>query len=72
MKASCVTPGVADSVHLKEVNKPTITDVPDGRGVLVKILRVGVDGTDREINAAENGAAPDGYDYLIIGASVRC
>lgn len=71
MKAICVTPGVADSVHLKEVNKPAITDVPDGRGGLVKILRVGEDGTYREINAAEYGAAPDGYDYLIIGHSVR-
>jgi len=28
---------------------------------------VGVDGTDREINAAEYGAAPDGYDFLIVG-----
>ena len=38
-----------------------------GRGVLVKVLRVGVDGTDREINAAEYGAAPEGYDFLVIG-----
>jgi threonine dehydrogenase-like Zn-dependent dehydrogenase len=28
---------------------------------------VGVDGTDKEINAAEYGAAPDGYDFLVIG-----
>ena len=42
-------------------------EVPNGRGVLVKVLRVGVDGTDREINAAEYGAAPDGYDFLVIG-----
>jgi threonine dehydrogenase-like Zn-dependent dehydrogenase len=35
--------------------------------VLVKVLRVGVDGTDKEINAAEYGAAPPGDDYLIIG-----
>jgi threonine dehydrogenase-like Zn-dependent dehydrogenase len=41
--------------------------VPNGRGVLVRVLRVGVDGTDREINAAEYGAAPDGYDFLIVG-----
>jgi threonine dehydrogenase-like Zn-dependent dehydrogenase len=34
---------------------------------LVKVLRVGVDGTDKEINAAEYGAAPEGYDYLITG-----
>ena len=35
--------------------------------MLVKVLRVGVDGTDREINAAEYGAAPDGYEFLVIG-----
>jgi threonine dehydrogenase-like Zn-dependent dehydrogenase len=35
--------------------------------VLVRVLRVGVDGTDKEINAAEYGAAPDGYDFLVIG-----
>lgn len=46
---------------------PSVTDVPDGRGVLVKVLRVGVDGTDKEINAAEYGAAPDGEGYLITG-----
>ena len=33
----------------------------------IKILRVGVDGTDKEINAAEYGAAPTGDDYLIVG-----
>src|SRR5262249_18619417 len=37
------------------------------RGVLVKVVRVGVDGTDREINAGEYGAAPDGYDILVLG-----
>ena len=41
--------------------------MPGGRGVLVKVLRVGVDGTDKEINAAEYGAAPEGYDFLVIG-----
>jgi threonine dehydrogenase-like Zn-dependent dehydrogenase len=44
-----------------------VDDVANGRGVLVKVLRVGVDGTDREINAAEYGAAPEGYDFLVIG-----
>jgi threonine dehydrogenase-like Zn-dependent dehydrogenase len=44
-----------------------VDDVPDGRGVLVKVLRVGVDGTDKEINAAEYGAAPPGYDFLVTG-----
>jgi hypothetical protein len=34
---------------------------------LVKVPRVGVDGTDNEINAAEYEAAPPGYDCLVIG-----
>jgi threonine dehydrogenase-like Zn-dependent dehydrogenase len=67
MKAIAVVPGKANSVHLREVPQPKLEQVPGGRGVLVKILRVGVDGTDKEINAAEYGAAPAGDDYLIIG-----
>jgi threonine dehydrogenase-like Zn-dependent dehydrogenase len=67
MKAIAVRPGQPNSVHLANLAKPSPSDVPGGRGVLVKVLRVGVDGTDREINAAEYGAAPDGYDFLVIG-----
>jgi threonine dehydrogenase-like Zn-dependent dehydrogenase len=67
MKAIAVYPGKADSVHVRDVPAPALGDVPNGRGVLVKILRVGVDGTDREIIAAEYGAAPDGCDFLILG-----
>jgi glucose 1-dehydrogenase len=67
MKAIAVFPGQANSVHLAQLPKPSLDDIPGGRGVLVKVLRVGVDGTDREINAAEYGAAPDGYNFLVIG-----
>jgi threonine dehydrogenase-like Zn-dependent dehydrogenase len=67
MKAIAVIPGKANSVHLKEVPKPKVSDIPSGRGVLVKVLCVGVDGTDKEINAAEYGAPPPDDDYLIIG-----
>src|SRR5437667_3827090 len=67
MKAIAVFPGKAGSVHLADLPKPKVNDVPNGRGVLVKVLRVGVDGTDKEINAAEYGAAPAGYDFLVIG-----
>ena len=67
MKAVAVLPGRPDSVYLAELPKPSVADVADGRGILVKVLRVGVDGTDREINAAEYGAAPDGYDFLVVG-----
>ena len=67
MKAIAVLPGMPDSVHLADLEQPSVHDVPGGRGVLVKVLRVGVDGTDKEINAAEYGAAPDGYRFLVIG-----
>src|ERR1044071_63 len=67
MKAIAVHPGTPDSIHLREIPEPKVTDIPDGRGVLVKVLRVGVDGTDKEINAAEYGAAPEGFDFLVIG-----
>lgn len=67
MKAIAVTPGQPGSVHLRNVPKPSLDEVPNGRGVLVKMLRVGVDGTDKEINAAEYGATPSGDDYLILG-----
>ncbi|MGQ4808091.1 L-threonine 3-dehydrogenase [Candidatus Entotheonellaceae bacterium PAL068K] len=67
MKAIAVIPGQANSIHLREVPKPRVDDVSNGRGVLVKIRRVGVDGTDKEINAAEYGGAPPGEDFLILG-----
>jgi len=67
MKAIAVFPGKPNSIHLAELPKPSVNEVPNGRGVLVKVLRVGVDGTDKEINAAEYGAAPEGYDFLVIG-----
>jgi glucose 1-dehydrogenase len=67
MKAIAVHPGQPNSMHLEEVPEPTVDEIPGGRGVLVRVLRVGVDGTDKEINAAEYGAAPDGFDYLITG-----
>jgi glucose 1-dehydrogenase len=67
MKAIAVFPGRRDSVHLADLPLPALDEVPDGRGVLVRVLRCGVDGTDKEINAAEYGAAPEGCDFLVIG-----
>jgi threonine dehydrogenase-like Zn-dependent dehydrogenase len=67
MRAIAVIPGQPNSMHLVETRRPSLADVPNGRGVLVRVLRVGVDGTDREINAAEYGAAPDGDSFLITG-----
>ena len=67
MQAIAVIPGQPNSVHLAQMAKPSASDIPDGRGVLVKVLRVGVDGTDKEINAAEYGAAPEGFNFLVVG-----
>src|SRR5262249_19283470 len=67
MKAVAVVPGRPNSAHLAELAKPSLSDIPNGHGILVRVLRVGVDGTDKEINAAEYGAAPDGYGFLVVG-----
>jgi threonine dehydrogenase-like Zn-dependent dehydrogenase len=67
MRAVAVIPGQPNSAHLRDVKQPDIDDVPDGRGVLVRVQRVGLDGTDREINAGEYGVAPPGDKYLIVG-----
>jgi glucose 1-dehydrogenase len=75
MKAVAVLPGQPNSVHLQEIPVPKLTDqpqphvclVPEGRGVLVEVLQVGVDATDREINEALYGNAPPGGDHLVIG-----
>lgn len=67
MKAVAVTPGKPNSVHLTQLPKPSLADIKDGKGVLVKVLKVGVDATDREINDALYGNAPPGYDFLVLG-----
>lgn len=68
MKACTVTPRVPNSAVVRDDHpEPSLDDIPGGRGVRVKILRVGLDGTDREINAGEYGAAPPGFDYLVTG-----
>jgi threonine dehydrogenase-like Zn-dependent dehydrogenase len=67
MKGIAVLPGKPGSVHLADLPKPSVDDVPGGRGVLVKVLRCGIDGTDKEINAGEYGAAPPGCEFLVVG-----
>ena len=71
MKAVAVIPGKANSIHLRDnAPMPKVDDVPNGEGVLVRTLKVGVDATDAEINEALYGAAPEGDDYLIVGHEV--
>ncbi len=57
MKAVAVLPGKPNSIHLTDLPEPSVDDIPDGRGILVEVLRVGVDGTDKEIKDAEYGDA---------------
>jgi glucose 1-dehydrogenase len=67
MRAIAVRPGMAGSIHTRSVPRPAVDDIPDGRGVLVKVLRVGLCGTDDEIVRGEFGSAPPGDEYLVIG-----
>ena len=67
MKAIAVHPGRPHSVHLREIPKPSLAEIPDDRGVLVRVLQIGVDATDREINEALYGNPPDGSDFLVLG-----
>jgi glucose 1-dehydrogenase len=75
MKAVAVLPGKPNSVHLRDIPSPKLADqphphvcrIPEGRAVLVKVLQIGVDATDREINEALYGNAPPGGEHLVIG-----
>jgi hypothetical protein len=44
MKATAVTPDKPNTAHLREFPKPHLNGHDNSRGVLVKVLRVGVDG----------------------------
>jgi threonine dehydrogenase-like Zn-dependent dehydrogenase len=63
MKAIGVFPAERE-VRLIDIAAPP---TPGPREVKVKILRVGICGTDREICAFEYGTPPLGSDYLVLG-----
>ncbi len=67
MKALAVHPGKKHSAHVADVPEPSLSDVPNGRGVLVRVIQVGVDATDAEINEALYGRPPEGDSYLVLG-----
>ncbi len=56
-------PGRAGSGAVRDVPEPT---VGDGE-VLVDVVRVGLCGTDAEIERGDYGRAPDGADVLVLG-----
>jgi threonine dehydrogenase-like Zn-dependent dehydrogenase len=61
VKALVVDPSVAHSTRVEDV------DEPKGEGVLLRVLEVGVCGTDREIDEGLFGVAPEGEKQLVIG-----
>jgi len=63
MKAGVVIPGQKDSAKVIDMAVPT----PQGDEVMVKILEVGIDGTDMEINQGQYGELPPGQDFLVLG-----
>jgi len=63
MRAIVVKPGLKDSIHMRDMPDPRMQ--PDQ--VAVKMLRVGLCGTDAEINAGQYGQPPDGDEFLILG-----
>ena len=72
MKAIAVYPGQKDSVHLAELPMPSLDEIPNGRGVLVRLLRVGVDGTDKDgkqVHWTWMGKF-DGQAYKIEGSAI--
>jgi glucose 1-dehydrogenase len=63
VQAIVVTPGKRDSLRLEDQDEPT-----PGRGdLLLKVLEVGICGTDRDIIAGFYGEAPAGSDFLVLG-----
>jgi threonine dehydrogenase-like Zn-dependent dehydrogenase len=63
MKAGIVTPGQKDSARLIEMDMPVISS---GQA-LVRLLELGIDGTDIEINRGEYGETPLDKDFIIMG-----
>ena len=63
MQALVVTPGQAHSTRIEDVAEPA----PRDGEVLLRVLEVGVCGTDREIDHGHFGVAPEGEDALVIG-----
>ena len=61
MQALVTTPGEEHSTRLESVGSPR------GEGVLVRVLEVGVCGTDREIDHGLFGVAPEDGGDLVLG-----
>jgi threonine dehydrogenase-like Zn-dependent dehydrogenase len=67
MQAIAVRPGEPWSLHRTAVDLPPLTSIPDGRGVQVRVLQVGLCGTDAEIAEGLFGYPPPGEPSLVLG-----
>jgi threonine dehydrogenase-like Zn-dependent dehydrogenase len=67
VKAIAIEPGRPHSTHLRELPRPSLTDVDQGRGVRAAVIRAGLCGTDADLAAGEYGVAPPGEDFLVLG-----
>ena len=63
MKAGVVTPGLKDNARVIDMVEP---QAQQGEA-LVKVLEVGIDGTDMEISQGRYGEAPTGEEVLVLG-----
>lgn len=59
-----VTPGTASSVRLVDIPQP---DLVTQDQALLRVHKIGIDGTDLEINQGLYGESPPGSNYLIAG-----
>lgn len=63
MKAAAIIPMRKGTLHFVDIPVPRISKDE----VLVRVVRVGLDGTDREIGMGYYGKAPKGCKYLVVG-----
>jgi threonine dehydrogenase-like Zn-dependent dehydrogenase len=68
MKAVVVTPMVANSLRIMELEIP---EVSKGQ-ILLNVQKVGICGTDRDIISGFYGSAPQRKDFLILGHESLC
>ncbi len=68
MKAIVVTPGKQNSLRLEDHEAP----VPQRGQLLLRVLKVGICGTDRDIIAGFYGEAPTGSKFLVLGHESLC
>ena len=62
MKAGVVTTGKRDSARVIEMPVP----VPEPGEALIRLLEIGIDGTDMEISQGRYGEQPPGQDFLVL------